>query len=59
LVLTDPLDEGLFNGFTLLGEISKRTTPLLLAFLIKATTSIKKIQRKILFLGGFFDLTSM
>ena len=33
-------DEGLFNGLILLGEISRRTTPLLLALLISATTSI-------------------
>jgi hypothetical protein len=42
LVFTVTRDEGLFNGLILLGEISKRTTPLLLAFLIKATTSIER-----------------
>jgi hypothetical protein len=42
---TDVVDEGLFNGLILLGEISKRKTPLLLAFLIKAKTSKKSITK--------------
>jgi hypothetical protein len=36
-------DDGLFNGLILLGDISKRTTPVLLAFFIKATTSKKSV----------------
>jgi hypothetical protein len=41
LVLPDIFEEGLVNGLILLGDISRRTTPLLLAFFIKATTSEK------------------
>jgi len=44
LVLPDDFDGGLFNGLTLLGEINRRRTPLLLAVFIKATTSNQKAK---------------